>query len=99
MRQKHIHNQLDLADRTEVHLRKRIRRHDALMAHMRSAYSTACKKWNLVSRLQEGRNETSVKASMETKESRDAFVRQGLALERAAMHIKGVSEDTAIELD
>ncbi|KAJ4986917.1 hypothetical protein SVAN01_07595 [Stagonosporopsis vannaccii] len=98
IRQEHVHGQLDPADRTEAQLRKRIRRHNTLMAHTEISYSTARKRWCRASRLQEEGKEKSVRASMETKESREEFVRQGLALERAAVHIPGASEEPAIEL-
>jgi hypothetical protein len=35
---------------------------------------------------------------MKTQESRDEFVRKGMAREHAAMQSKGSSEETAIEL-
>lgn len=67
--------------------------------HMENSYSTARKRWFRVHRGQEEGNEKLLRASMATEESREEFVQRGLALERAAMHIKGASDCDAIELD
>lgn len=65
---------------------------------MEVAYSTARKIWYRSPQIQKEEGK-SVKKSMETEESRDEFVRNVLARERATMHPKGASEETAIELD
>ncbi|KAF2631927.1 hypothetical protein BU25DRAFT_445105 [Macroventuria anomochaeta] len=98
-RRDHIHGQLSAMDRADAHLRKRVRRHDTLMAHMEAAYSTARKIWYRSPRFQKEGEVKLGRASMETRESRDEFVRKGLAHERAAIRMKGASEETAIELD
>ena len=98
-RQNHIHGQLSPADRIDSQLRKRVRRHDTLVAHMEVAYCSARKMWYQCPRFQKKGEEKSVRTSMETKESRDEFVREGLARERAAMCTEGASEEIAIKLD
>jgi hypothetical protein len=40
VRRDHIHGRLNDVDRVDASLRKRIRRHDGLIAHMEIAYST-----------------------------------------------------------
>lgn len=86
-------------DRLGVSLRQRVRRHEALIAHMEIAYSTACKTWYRRPCAHEKGEEKSGRASMKTQESRNEFVRKGLEHERALMHTKGSSESMAIEID
>ena len=93
-----IHGCLSDVDRLETNLRKRIRRHDALIAHMEIIYSTRRKLWYLSPRIVKEGEGRSGRASLLTKESRNEFVRKGLEQERAAMRLKGASEETAIEL-
>jgi hypothetical protein len=63
---------------------KRVRRHDQLMAHMETAYSAARKTWYYSPVIQkEGQ---SLKKSLETKQSRDEFVRKAFEVERAERH-------------
>jgi hypothetical protein len=98
-RRDRIYEQLSTLDRTDVQLRKRVRRHDTLIAHMEVSYSTAHKRWYRSPRFQKDGEGKPGRASMETKESRDEFVRKGLEQERAVMRTKGGSEKTAIELE
>ncbi|KAF1923913.1 uncharacterized protein M421DRAFT_425245 [Didymella exigua CBS 183.55] len=97
----YLHGLLGLLDHTDNSTaRRRVRRHDLLMMHMEVAYSTARKIWYRKSpSLREEGKAPAVRKSMETRESRDAFVRDALASERASLHSQGASEDTAIELD
>lgn len=94
-----IHSQLGCNDRDVAQLRKRIRRHDNLMAHMEITYYTGRKKWCQSPRWREEGERKPVRASMMTEESRDDFVRKGLEHECAIMGMKGSSEETAIELE
>ena len=99
-RRDNIHERLSASDRNDAQLRKRVRRHDTLIMHMEVGYSAACKRWYHNPRqVSKGGEEKSVRASMETKDSRDEFVRKGLEQEKAAMRIDGGSHGTAIELD
>ncbi|KAF3047890.1 hypothetical protein E8E11_009229 [Didymella keratinophila] len=60
---------------------RRVRRHDQLMAHMEIAYSSAHRTWYRSPVIQkEGK---SLKKSLETKESRDEFVRKTFEAEWA----------------
>lgn len=101
VRRDHIHSFLGLLDRpNNSTARKRIRRHDLLMMHMELGYSAAHKIWyrNTPPARKEGVGKM-VRKSMETRESRDAFVRDVLASEQASLRRQGASEETAIELD
>lgn len=98
-RRDRIYRQLSTLDGTDVQMRKRVRRHDTLIAHMEVSYSTARKRWYHSPRFRKDEEGKSGRASMDTKESRDEFVRKGLEQERAVMRTKGGSEKTAIELE
>ncbi|KAH6615017.1 hypothetical protein C7974DRAFT_379905 [Boeremia exigua] len=93
-----IHSQLRSVDMTEEQLRKRVRRHNKLIAHMEVTYDPVSKFWYRASKSQKN-GQKPAKGSMQTAESRDKFVRIGLADERAAMHTQGASEETPIELN
>jgi hypothetical protein len=99
VRRDHIHGRLNDVDRVDASLRKRIRRHDGLIAHMEIAYSTRRKLWYRSIRIQKQGEEKVWRGSMESQESRDEFVKMGLEKEWAAMRIEGASEETAIELE
>lgn len=97
-RRDYIHRQLEPKDRDVAQLRKRVRRHDTLMAHMEMAYHAGRKTWYRAPRwLAEGEGKT-LRASMKTRESRAAFVREGLQYEHKVMGMGGTSEKTAIVL-
>lgn len=96
-RRSQIHSQLDHTNRIDTQLRKRVRRHDTLMLHMGIAYDTAHKRW--YKRWREEGSTKLARASMETRESRDEYVKRGLAYERTVMGMKGCSEESAIELE
>lgn len=73
----------DIRGVNNTNAQRRIRRHDQLIAHMEVAYSAARKIWYRSPLIQkEGK---PVKKSLETKESRDEFVRRTLEAEWAAM--------------
>lgn len=85
-------------DRLNTNLRKRIRRHDVLVAHMEVVYSTRRKMWYRNPQAQKKEEEKPSRASMATQDSRAEFVQKGLMQERTAMGIRGAFE-TAIQLD
>ncbi|KAF3043459.1 hypothetical protein E8E12_008879 [Didymella heteroderae] len=73
----------DLEGSGNIGAQRRIRRHDQLMAHMEVAYSATRKVWYQSPLIRkEGK---PLRKSLETKESRDAFVRSTLKAEWAAM--------------
>lgn len=81
----------DIEEANNAEAQKRIRRHDQLMAHMEIAYSAALKVWHRSPLAQkEGK---TVKKSLETRESRDEFVRTTLKAEWAAMSGKTSPEE------
>lgn len=98
-RRRYLGNVLgDLERVNNTNAQRRIRRHDRLMAHMEIAYSTARKIWHRSPLIQkEGKH---VKKTLETKESRDEFVRNTLEAEWAAMSTQiGRAEDKEEEED
>ncbi|KZM28586.1 uncharacterized protein EKO05_0001426 [Ascochyta rabiei] len=98
-RRDYIHGRLSSVDKLDTSLRKRIRRHDGLIAHMEVAYYASRRAWYRSPRAQKGGHENSERASMETRESRDEFVRKVLREEWTAMRTEGVSEKTDVDLD
>lgn len=94
-----IHGCLTDSDRFETNLRKRIRRHDALIMHLEIRYTTRNKRWYESSRRQADYEGKSIRASLLTRESRDEFVRNALKQERAAMRMECASQETAIALN
>ncbi|XPS75185.1 hypothetical protein M3J09_007292 [Ascochyta lentis] len=98
-RRDYVHERLSSVKRLDANLRKRVRRHDRLIAHMEMAYSTARRAWCRSPRVQKEGHGRTGRSSMETQESRDEFVRKSLKEERTAMCTEGFSEKTAIRLE
>lgn len=97
-RRDYLHHHLGiLHDPDNICARKRVRRHDQLIIHMEVAYSTSRKVWYRSPQIQ-SEVRKSVKKSMQTEESRETFVQNTLASERASMYSQDMSEETAIEL-
>ncbi|KAF2993608.1 hypothetical protein E8E13_001608 [Curvularia kusanoi] len=97
-RRDYIHSQLSDEDRLDKPLKTRVRRHEVLIRHMSVAYSTSQKRWYRTQFYDEVVSRPG-RRSLETKESREEFVRKQIAFERDQMGMEGSSEENAIELD
>ena len=79
-------------------LRKRLRRHQTLMRHMTTMYSSHLQLWCKAAHHDEVVDKPA-RSSLKTPESREDYVRKALTFERHVMGMKGSSEDNALELE
>jgi hypothetical protein len=79
-------------------LRKRIRRHEKLMKHMTTTYSTHLQLWCKTAHHDQVASSPG-RSSLKTPESREEYVGKALTFERHVMGMMGSSKDNAIELE